>query len=137
MQIILCPVDFSTHSAAAFKLVCGIAKPEQTKVVFLHVTGPGDKPLSLEESWLQRTEAGIRDSILSDNSIEFDHLTLAGDPVEVIVRAAERMQVDTIVMGTQGKTGLRRIIMGSVTQGVLSRVNCEVVTVRAALEGGD
>ena len=133
MQVIVCPVDYSPHSSAAFKLVCQIARPNHSKVILLHVSGHSDKPLTLEESWLQRSEAGIREQILTDNEIEVEALTLSGDPVEVIARTVERLNADLIVMGTQGKTGLSRLMLGSVAQGVLSKVKCAVVTIRPEL----
>jgi nucleotide-binding universal stress UspA family protein len=79
---------------------------------------------------MQQAEAKLRDQILIDNSIEVEHLTQAGDPVEIIVNTAKLKRVDLIVMGTKGRTGLSRLVLGSVAQGVLGQAQCTVITVR-------
>lgn len=128
-DVILCPVDYSHCSSVAFDLVSNIAKPGD-KVVLLHVRSDGESPLSLEDAWMQRTEAELRDQILIDNSIEVEHLTQAGDPVDIIVETAKHKRADLIVMGTRGRTGLSRLVLGSVAQGVLGKAQCAVITVR-------
>jgi universal stress protein A len=128
-DLILCPVDYSHNSSVAFDLVSRIAKPGN-KVILLHVSGDGEKPLTLEDAWMQRTESQLRDQILVDNSIDVEHLTQPGNPAEVIVNIAKQKSVDLIVMGTQGRTGLSRLVLGSVAQGVLGSAPCDVITVR-------
>lgn len=128
-DLILCPLDFSHNSAVAFDLVSRIAKPGN-KVIILHVKSEADAPLSIEDAWMRRTEAELRDQILHDNSIEVEHLTQTGDAAEMIVETASQLRVDLIVMGTRGRTGLSRLVLGSVAQGVLSAARCAVITVR-------
>jgi nucleotide-binding universal stress UspA family protein len=59
-----------------------------------------------------------------------------GDPEQVILQTAQNQKADMIVMGTHGRTGLRRLLMGSVAEHVLRRATCPVLTIRqpAALE---
>lgn len=130
-DLILCPVDNSRNSSVAFDVISRLVKPGD-KVILLHVTGPGDPPLSLEDSWMQRSETELRDRILAEHNVEFEHLTLAGSAVDVITSVARRKKVDLIVMGTHGRTGLSRLMMGSVAQGVLADAPCTVLTVRPA-----
>ncbi len=58
-------------------------------------------------------------------------LTPAGRSHEVIVETAGGRGVDLIVMGTYGKTGLKKILMGSSTEKVIGHANCAVLVVRA------
>jgi nucleotide-binding universal stress UspA family protein len=53
-----------------------------------------------------------------------------GDPAEQIVRAAESWEADLVVMGNHGRTGLRRLLMGSVARNVLLHAPCSVLIVR-------
>jgi len=55
----------------------------------------------------------------------------AGDPAQVIVEFARRNHHDLIIMGTQGRTGLSHLIMGSVTKQVIRHAPCPVLTVPA------
>jgi universal stress protein A len=54
-----------------------------------------------------------------------------GDPAEMILRVAEEVHADLIVMGTHGRTGLSRLLMGSVAEQVVRRAPCPVLTMKA------
>ncbi|HTU81831.1 MAG TPA: universal stress protein [Candidatus Acidoferrales bacterium] len=56
--------------------------------------------------------------------------TLLGDPKTEIVEYAKRLEPSAIVIGTHGRSGLRRVLMGSVAESVLRRAPCPVITVR-------
>jgi nucleotide-binding universal stress UspA family protein len=64
----------------------------------------------------------------TDPSVHFEHRMLTGDPANAIVRLADEEHVDMIVMGTHGRTGLARLLMGSVAEAVVRRANCPVLT---------
>ena len=55
---------------------------------------------------------------------------VAGDPADAIVRMAEELEVDLIVMGTHGRTGLQHVLLGSVAEKVVRLALCPVLTVR-------
>ena len=55
---------------------------------------------------------------------------LIGDPVERIVEAAEQARADLLIMGTHGRTGLQRVVMGSVAEQVLRAASCAVLAVK-------
>jgi nucleotide-binding universal stress UspA family protein len=67
-----------------------------------------------------------------DLSIRFEHKLLMGTAADEIVRAAEEGGVDLIVIGTHGRTGLKRVLMGSVAEAVMRRATCPVLTLKAA-----
>ena len=77
------------------------------------------------------------------SNVQVEHRFLDGTPEKEIVDLADREQVDLIVMGTHGRTGLSRLLMGSIAEGVLRNAKCPVLTVKqpmhkeASEEGAD
>src|SRR5262249_53361175 len=65
----------------------------------------------------------------AEPGVEIEHRLEDGEPVEQIIRAAAQGQCDLIVMGTHGRTGFRRVLLGSVAEQVLRRAACPVLTV--------
>jgi nucleotide-binding universal stress UspA family protein len=59
-----------------------------------------------------------------------------GVPADEIVRAAEQAQTDLLVLGTHGRTGVARLVLGSVAARVVATAACPVLTVRAADTAG-
>ena len=57
-------------------------------------------------------------------------LSREGDPAETIVAFAEAHEVDLIVLGTHGRTGLRRLLLGSVARNVTLHAHCSVLVAR-------
>ena len=60
--------------------------------------------------------------------VRVESQVLEGDPVDMILRAAEETNSDVIVMGTHGRTALTRLLMGSVAESVLRKAPCPVLT---------
>jgi nucleotide-binding universal stress UspA family protein len=138
---ILYPTDFSAGSAAAFRLACSLARDQKAQLIVLHVAAP---PLTFDEIAASR-EVGYRDPIRQelhrirpdDPTITITHLLNEGDPAAVIVDAAETQNCDLIVMGTHGRTGLSRLLMGSVAENVLRKATVPVLTVKAHVESAE
>lgn len=59
--------------------------------------------------------------------VRVESLVMEGDPVDMILRAAEETNSDVIVMGTHGRTALVRLLMGSVAESVLRKAPCPVL----------
>ena len=87
----------------------------------------------------ERVEAalkGTRASVVSRAAgIDVTAQALMGAPADEIVRLAESGRYDVIVMGTHGRTGLRRLLMGSIAEAVVRRSPIPVLTVRGAGDG--
>jgi nucleotide-binding universal stress UspA family protein len=64
------------------------------------------------------------------DDIDHEHRSLKGSPAEAIVDCAKEVGADFIVMGTHGRTGLARVLMGSVAEAVVRQAPCPVVTVK-------
>jgi nucleotide-binding universal stress UspA family protein len=62
--------------------------------------------------------------------VQYQHHYLKGSPVAEITGFAEREQIDLIVMASHGRTGLWRLLMGSVAEGVLRRAHCPVLIIK-------
>jgi universal stress protein A len=141
---ILVPIDFSETSGAALDYAAFLAKAFGASVELVHVLDSvlqvagdsvfaADRPpeslaehgrrIALEEldRYRERLE---RQGIAGRTAIE------AGVPWECIVRAAAR--ADLVVMGTHGRTGLTRVLLGSVTDKVVQRSPAPVLTIRGA-----
>jgi nucleotide-binding universal stress UspA family protein len=56
---------------------------------------------------------------------------VAGNEADEILRLASELKCDLVVMGTHGRTGLRRLLLGSVAESVMRKAPCAVLTVRA------
>jgi nucleotide-binding universal stress UspA family protein len=143
---ILVPIDFLPHSAEAVRRALDIARHYSAEVVLLHVYQPAEYPLSpgdvvYDERQLELVTAKVR-ARLDAVRREVDPIgrrrvstrVLPGIPEQVIVEAAEREAIDLIVMGTRGRTGVDRLIAGSIAEQVMRRAPCAVLTVKTARE---
>jgi len=135
-RTVLCPIDFSECSKEAFDVACSLAHDFGAQLIVLHVqlptvvmygegTVPSDPTAYAVKLWEQLKQMQPR-----DQSIDVERRLEIGDPPTEIVRLADLWKCDLIVMGTHGRTGLRRVLMGSVAEAVLRKATCPVVTVR-------
>ncbi|MFO0928371.1 MAG: universal stress protein [Gemmataceae bacterium] len=133
---ILHPTDFSEAAASAFALACSLARDHHAEVLLLHVL---PAPVAWGEVVARRQADGyeqeLREEYLrpmqrSAGDVCAEPLLDEGDPVDVIIRTACEQGCDLIVMGTHGRSGLSRLLMGSVAERVLRRAPCPVLTVR-------
>ncbi len=137
---ILFPTDFSTSSDAGLEFASALARDLGAKMIIVHVEEPpvvygtGEMyygiPNPDSEALMDMLEA-VKPT---DPSVPYEHRLVTGDPATEIVRLAEDNDVDMIVMGTHGRTGLRRILMGSVAEAVVRRAACPVLTFKAPRE---
>jgi nucleotide-binding universal stress UspA family protein len=131
---ILFPTDFSTGSEAALKYATSLARDTKAKLVIVHVEEPpaafGDGDMyygSIEPDNLALLEM-LHAVVPTDVRVPYEHRLLTGDPAQEIVTLADEEGCDLIVMGTHGRTGFMRLLMGSVAEAVVRRANCPVVT---------
>lgn len=133
---ILVPIDFSDCSVAALDAAMSIAKSRDASVTLLHVD-PGLIPFYDEElGILEPTRFFHHLKLLAaERAAQVDspvqETVIYGEPVDVIVKTASEENVDLIVMGSHGRTGLDRTLMGSVAEGVLRRAPCPVMCVKS------
>jgi quercetin dioxygenase-like cupin family protein len=66
----------------------------------------------------------------SDPQIRVEHRVTEGDPADEVLRLCEALHCDVVVMGTHGRTGLGRLLTGSVAEAVLRKATCPVLVVK-------
>lgn len=121
---ILYPTDFSSYSNQAYFHAVGLAETYGAKltVVYVHTPGsPGEKA-----HWQEQLEQ-VRPA---NPKIPVSHVLLEGDPASEIARYAADAGIDVIVIGTHGRTGVDRLVMGSVAEKVMREAPCSVLVVK-------
>ena len=138
---ILVPIDFSDTSRKAFYLALKYAKVFDAETYALHVQDVGRSVDEVEKSAaeLERVENGLKRR-LNDLWIEggLDNVDRrkvyleirGGKPWIEIVKAADDLGADLIIMGTHGSTGFRQMLIGSQAERVVRRANCHVLTIK-------
>jgi universal stress protein A len=134
VRTILHPTDFSDRSGNALALAQALARDYGARLVILHVAhtvpvfaGEGMVPVSPEEIRAEAEEQLRALRVADDQRVE--RRLEMGDAVTEILRVARELPADLIVMGTHGRTGLGRLLMGSVAEQVVRRASCPVLTV--------
>src|SRR5262245_8335902 len=137
---ILHPTDFSDYSQQAFQIALDLAKEYNATLFVLHVVetlGPenltyGEVASQLEpEAYQERLRDELEQVAPPDrSSVPCFHFLLEGDPATEIANAAKNMKCELIVMATHGRSGIRRLLMGSVAEQVMRHAPCPVLTVR-------
>ncbi len=134
---ILCPVDFDPSASAVLELAAKVAATSRAKIYILHVVpliAPTGMPNYVEV--FQREERAVRtklDELAHQYLWAVDHEVIAycGDPVQFILGAEKRIPADLVVMGTHGRQGFGRMVLGSVAEAIVRQSDCPVLTVRA------
>ena len=136
MSTVLFPTDFSTASDAALSHAEALAKQSGAELLIMHVEEPplayggGELYYGLPEPTSDRIQKMLADVRPKDPEVKFKHRLTMGDPAGEIVRIAGEEKADSIVLGTHGRTGLSRLLMGSVAEGVVRRAPCPVLVYR-------
>jgi universal stress protein A len=139
IRTILHPTDFSPGSDAAFRYACDLAMDYDAKLIVVYAQGPvvpmgadgivvspdPDELRAVAEAQL----SGIRPA---NPAVRVDRLYRDGPAPGVILDVAAETKADLIVMGTHGRTGIGRLVLGSVAEEVLRKAPCPVLTVKAA-----
>jgi len=133
---ILFPTDFSPASEAALGYATSLARDTDSQLLILHVEDL-QIPYAGGEMYLPRpmvpnpeVEKMLRSVAPRDKSVTCMHRLALGSPAEEIVQVAKDEGVELIVMGTHGRTGLGRLLMGSVAEAVVRRAPCPVLTLK-------
>jgi nucleotide-binding universal stress UspA family protein len=129
---ILYPTDFSSYSNQAYFHAVALAENHGASltILFVHTPGFGTPEVHSEESDQQYWKKQLEQIRPVNSSIPVHHVLLEGDPATEIVRYAQDAMIDLIVMGTHGRTGLERLLMGSVAEKVMRDAPCSVLVVK-------
>jgi nucleotide-binding universal stress UspA family protein len=137
---VLVPVDFSEPSRMAMAWAFDYAQRADCELHLLHVVETTADPLELETEFRAITRAaeeelsGMAPSEAARIRIGKLHRhTATGKPADEIVEVARRLGAELVVMGTHGRTGVRRALIGSVAEETMRRAPCTVVCVKPQL----
>jgi len=138
IQTILCPVDFSDCSRLGFRLAGLLAQQQRARLIVLHVKETLGPIVAYGEAMayfqspddLQKLQQLLGRLQLTDSEVPVEHRLEEGDIVRQILWVADETRADLIVMGSHGRTGLQRLVLGSVAEQVIRKAHCPVVTVK-------
>ena len=137
---ILLPVDFSHSSDGALRVASSLAADSRAELLIVHVGE--DSPAYIAGYGGFAYDAGVSEKIAIENhallekvkptvsGVHFEHRYLSGDPANEILALAESEQADLIVIGSHGRTGFSRMLLGSVAETVVRKASCPVLTVK-------
>lgn len=128
IERILCPTDFSETSAHAVEYAAAMGTHYHAAITAQHV-------VSSLEPWVERTADTLRQHVAAFFNpvialgLPLEVVIDAGQPAHQIVERASRLHADLIVIGTHGASGFEHFMLGSVTEKVLRKAPCPVLTV--------
>lgn len=136
IQTILHPTDFSRQSEFAFQLACSVASDYGARLVVVHVAeapavagaeGMLVYPTHFDLTAIREQLERVRPQMAQ---VQVEHRLIEGRAAADILGVARETRCDLIVMGTHGRTGLDRLLMGSVAEEVVRKAACPVLTVK-------
>jgi nucleotide-binding universal stress UspA family protein len=137
-KTILFATDFSENSCLAFQAACDLARDADALVIALHVEprpvssigGTQAVPPLSEEFDRLIADARLRSFRSSDLGNRLEYELAYGDPAEEITKSACKRNADIIVVGSHGRRGVKRMLLGSVAEKVLHNAPCSVLTIK-------
>jgi nucleotide-binding universal stress UspA family protein len=143
MRKILVPIDGSECSLNAAKYAIKVAKDENAELFCIHVIagvpyGYASSPPAIDQyfkdieekaqSWFDKVRCMAKNERMPE--LKTETFTDVKSVIGSIIDYATSRDVDLIVIGTRGRTGLKRFLMGSVANGVVQHAHCPVLLVR-------
>ena len=135
---ILVPTDGSEFAKKAQKHALFLSKVSGAQIIAVSVTENNfvnglpldDEVYQLNQVLKERSEENLKEfDELNEDDLEITHVIREGSPAKVILEVAKEEDVDLIVMGSSGKSGFDRFIMGSVADKVVNSAKCAVLVV--------
>lgn len=123
-------LDGSESAKKAQIAALNIAKAYNIRMAALYVV---NVPSTSEQAELVKYGEKILDEVAEDGKkmeIEIQKILKLGSPAETILNVAKILNVHTIVMGSEGKKGLKRVLLGSVAENVVRNAQCSVLVAR-------
>ncbi len=137
---VVVPFDFSEHAMAALRMAVSIVdNPNQIHVVhvlpFMIPTEPGVVWATIDDA--DRIRHAMQSMTEKLSVKEFGNIQLdvrLGDPGQVVADLAEELGAELVAIGSHGRTGLTRLVLGSVAERVTRLAHCPVLVVKVPVE---
>ena len=131
---ILLATDFSDASERAFNYAIAIARLQGSKIYLVHVIPPDFTSVIPQPptDWMRHKAEREMESLASRSELKpIAHETVfrTGSVWSVISAVIQEQKIDLVVLGTHGRGGLKKLVLGSVAEEVVRRVGCPVITV--------
>lgn len=129
-ETIMVPTDGSEFANKAEDVAVEMAKKFNSKIVAVHVI---DEKLIYPFETLEEEGHTILDRVQKkgrENGVRVDEVLLVGNPSHDMKKISEKLEADVIIIATHGKTGLVKLIMGSVAENVLKSVKIPVLLLK-------
>ncbi|MFC7212768.1 universal stress protein [Saliphagus sp. GCM10025334] len=145
-ECILVPTDGSVEGERAVEYAIDLARLHDATVRAIYVVNAANYGgLPMETAWdgitdalREEGEAAVERVVeLARDDVTVETQVLEGSPSRVIVAEAQPEKCDLVVMGTHGRGGIDRLLLGSVTERVVRRAGVPVLTVRVDGDGDD
>lgn len=136
IRTIIHPTDFSDRSKYAFRLACSLARDHGSKLIIAHVlpqpaVAYGEVITGLSDAmYREQAKQQLEKLTPTDPQIAVERQLLDGDPAAEIIELAKQTNADLIVMGTHGRGGIGRLLMGSVAEQIVRKAPCAVLSVK-------
>ncbi len=141
---VLVACDFSSLGRGALAYGAELAQETDAELILVHVAEPispdlppGAKPTPARMRELLADRNGsIRDQLAEDMAVaakdftNWSDVVADGEPADTIARVAMERNCDLIVLGSHGRSGVQRLLLGSVAEGVMRRAHCPVLVSR-------
>ena len=133
--VILSPIDLSEYSPDVIATASALAKANEGAILFVYVAIPelpasSGAAIAPVEEVVQQEREKFEQVRPTDPAVRYEHIFRRGDPADEILAVAQEKNCDLIVIGTHGRTGLKRVLMGSVAEKIVRNAECPVLTIR-------
>ncbi len=140
LKKILCPIDHSDCSKEALKYAVSFAMKDEAKLYLLHIIdirsfSEGLDAMSKQipdEETLEQLRTKLLDCIPEEirDEMDVEAIVIQGIPFAEIISTAREKEIDMIVTGSHGRTGISHMMLGSVSEKVVRKAPCPVLIVR-------
>jgi nucleotide-binding universal stress UspA family protein len=142
---ILCPIDFSSGSDHALRVAARLATRHGAELVIAHVWYAGEYSLAsytfpsrAVEQMIDEEQQGLAAAVHEAHQVGAARVRSElrkGDPAqEIVALVRDEPELDLVVMGTRGRSGLARVLLGSVAEQVVRQATCPVLVTREGLD---
>src|SRR5208337_3238004 len=136
IKTILHPTDFSKPSECALRFACALARDYQARLLLLHVVEPpvyyGELGMAvpLPADFHENLHQRLSRLVPVEFGILVETILVEGQASQQILRIAEEQHCDLIILGTHARTGLSRVLLGSVAEDVIRHSHLPVLTLK-------